>query len=115
MNDFFNQLIPYLPDKYQIEVYEYGWFWVMIGLAGLLTFSARFIIQWIVSERKGESVIPVVFWYFSIVGSLLLLSYAIHRSDPVFILSYLFNSFIYVRNLNFIYRKKKNKTAAQIG
>ena len=81
--------------------------WHLIGFIGLGTFSARFIIQWIASERRKESVIPVSFWYLSIIGSLLLLAYALRRNDPVFILSYLFNSMIYLRNLYFI-RSKKN-------
>jgi lipid-A-disaccharide synthase-like uncharacterized protein len=81
--------------------------WHIIGFIGLGTFSARFIVQWIVSERRKESVIPVSFWYLSIIGSLLLLSYALRRKDPVFILSYLFNSIIYLRNLYFIRAKKK--------
>ncbi|HON00628.1 MAG TPA: lipid-A-disaccharide synthase N-terminal domain-containing protein [Acidobacteriota bacterium] len=81
--------------------------WEFIGFLGLGVFSARFIVQWIVSERKKESVIPVSFWYLSIVGSLLLLAYAFRQRDPVFILSYLFNGFIYVRNLVLIHNKKR--------
>lgn len=84
-------------------------FWEVLGFVGLLVFSSRFIVQWIVSERKRESVIPVSFWYLSIVGSLFLLFYAFYRKDPVFILSYLFNGLIYGRNLYFIYSKKKAK------
>lgn len=80
-------------------------FWEVVGFIGLLVFSSRFIVQWIASERRKESVIPVAFWYLSIVGSLCLLGYAIHRSDPIFILSYLFNGLIYFRNLYFIYSK----------
>ena len=80
--------------------------WELIGFVGLVVFSSRFIIQWIVSERRKESVIPVSFWYLSILGSLLLLSYAISRADPIFILSYLFNGLIYGRNLYFVYSKR---------
>ncbi|HUV13901.1 MAG TPA: lipid-A-disaccharide synthase N-terminal domain-containing protein [Acidobacteriota bacterium] len=83
--------------------------WEIIGFVGLVTFSSRFIIQWIASEKKKESVIPVSFWYLSIVGSLCLLSYAIARSDPIFILSYLFNGLIYGRNLFFVYSKKRQE------
>jgi len=96
----------------QILAQGFG-FWQIIGLAGLAAFSSRFIVQWIASERRKESVIPVSFWYLSIVGSLLLLSYALHQADPIFILSYLFNSAIYLRNLYFIYSKKKTQTAAK--
>ncbi len=81
--------------------------WELIGLLGIIAFSSRFIIQWIVSELRKESVIPLSFWYLSIVGSLLLLSYAIEQADPIFILSYLFNCLIYFRNLYLIYTKKK--------
>jgi len=79
----------------------------VVGLLGLVTFSSRFIVQWIASERKKESVIPVAFWYLSIVGSFFLLAYAINRADPIFILSYLFNGLIYGRNLYFIHSKRK--------
>jgi lipid-A-disaccharide synthase-like uncharacterized protein len=82
--------------------------WELIGFLGLITFSSRFVIQWIASERRRESVIPVSFWYLSLVGSLLLLAYAFERQDPVFILSYLFNGFIYVRNLFLIRNKVRN-------
>jgi lipid-A-disaccharide synthase-like uncharacterized protein len=86
-------------------------FWQVIGFAGLAVFSSRFIVQWIASERRKESVIPVSFWYLSILGSLLLLSYAITRADPVFILSYLFNGLIYGRNLYFVYTRKRRLNA----
>ena len=81
--------------------------WEIIGFIGLLIFSSRFIVQWIASEIRKESVIPVAFWYLSIAGSLFLLSYALYRSDPVFILSYLFNGLIYGRNLYFVYSKRR--------
>ena len=78
--------------------------WLGIGLLGQAMFSARFLIQWIASERRRESVIPVPFWYFSIAGGLILLAYAIYRLDPVFILGQCAGVFIYVRNLYFIHR-----------
>lgn len=80
--------------------------WLAIGFSGQALFSARFILQWIMSERKRESVIPVNFWYFSIAGGITLLTYAIHKQDPVFIVGQLFGVFIYSRNLYFIHRKK---------
>ncbi|HOJ59979.1 MAG TPA: lipid-A-disaccharide synthase N-terminal domain-containing protein [bacterium] len=83
-------------------------FWDMIAVLGLVTFSSRFIIQWIASEIRKESVIPVSFWYLSIVGSLLMLTYALHIADRWIILSYLFNCLIYFRNLYFIYTKKQD-------
>ena len=78
--------------------------WLGIGLLGQAMFSARFLIQWIVSERRRQSVIPVPFWYFSIAGGLTLLAYAIYRLDPVFILGQSTGVFVYARNLYFIYR-----------
>ena len=80
--------------------------WVGIGLFGQGLFAARFLIQWLTSEAKGKSVIPVAFWYFSLGGSAILLSYAIHRQDPVFILGQSFGSVVYIRNLIFIHREK---------
>jgi len=78
--------------------------WLGIGLLGQAMFSARFLIQWIVSERRRESVIPVRFWCFSIAGGLTLLAYAIYRLDPVFILGQSTGVFVYARNLYFIHR-----------
>ncbi len=80
--------------------------WVIVGFIGQFFFSMRFLIQWIASERRKESVVPVYFWYFSILGSSVLLSYAIHRRDPVFIAGQACGLAIYFRNLMFIYRKK---------
>ena len=82
-------------------------FWVVFGLFGQTCFFMRFFVQWIASERRGESVIPVHFWYFSIFGSIILLTYAIHREDPVFILGQSMGSVIYIRNLVLISKKKK--------
>lgn len=81
--------------------------WVSIGFVGQILFGCRFFIQWIASERRKESVIPLAFWYLSIAGSMILLSYAIYRRDPVFILGQCTGVFIYFRNLILIYRKKK--------
>lgn len=83
--------------------------WLLIGLTGQLFFSARFIIQWIKSEYEKRSVIPVLFWHFSILGGLTLLAYAIHRRDPVFILGQLFGTFIYIRNLFLIHAESKRQ------
>jgi len=79
--------------------------WIAVGLAGQALFSARFLVQWIATERKRKSVIPREFWYFSIGGGLTLLAYAIHRLDPVFILGQGAGLFVYARNLYFIHRR----------
>lgn len=82
-------------------------FWVLLGFLGQALFTMRFIVQWVASEKRKESVIPVAFWYFSLAGGLIVLAYAIHRMDPVFILAYLPGNFIYFRNLCLIYKKKQ--------
>ena len=81
--------------------------WLVIGFIGQALFGARFIIQWIVSEKKGESTIPLAFWYSSIGGAVVLLTYAIHKQDPVFIVGQSLGSIVYIRNLILIDRKKK--------
>ncbi|HQY44516.1 MAG TPA: lipid-A-disaccharide synthase N-terminal domain-containing protein [Paracoccaceae bacterium] len=78
--------------------------WVLFGLFGQLMFTGRFLVQWIASERAKKSVIPVVFWYFSLAGGMILLSYAIYRKDPVFILGQSLGVFIYCRNLWLIHK-----------
>lgn len=83
--------------------------WVGIGLGGQLLFTARFLVQWIASEKAKKSVMPVAFWYFSIGGAAVLLAYAIYRADPVFILGQSMGFFIYARNLWFIQAEKKRE------
>jgi lipid-A-disaccharide synthase-like uncharacterized protein len=78
--------------------------WLGLGLVGQAFFSARFLVQWIASERRKQSVVPVQFWYFSVGGGLMLLAYAIYRHDPVFILGQGAGLFVYARNLYFIRR-----------
>ncbi|MGJ8589830.1 MAG: lipid-A-disaccharide synthase N-terminal domain-containing protein [Yoonia sp.] len=80
--------------------------WVMVGLGGQMAFTARFLVQWIASEKAGRSTVPVAFWYFSIVGGTVLLSYAIYRGDPVFILGQSMGVVIYSRNLWLIRRER---------
>jgi lipid-A-disaccharide synthase-like uncharacterized protein len=81
--------------------------WLIIGFIGQALFSMRFLVQWIASERKGESVVPVLFWYFSLAGGFTLLAYAIYKQDPVFILGQGAGAFVYIRNLVLIFRKKE--------
>jgi len=87
--------------------------WVTIGFIGQSMFFMRFLLQWISSERAKKSVIPVAFWYFSLAGSLIVLSYAIYREDPVFIVGQTTGSFIYLRNLYFIQREKRTPVALE--
>lgn len=87
--------------------------WILLGLIGQAIFGARFLVQWIASERARRSVIPKVFWHLSIVGSLLVLVYALRIMDPVFILAYAFNSLIYARNL-MLYRDEPEAPGAAV-
>ena len=82
--------------------------WVIVGLGAQLLFSMRFIVQWIASEREKKSVVPEMFWWFSITGGLTLLAYAIHRGDPVFILGQSIGVVIYTRNLWLIHAEKRS-------
>lgn len=82
--------------------------WLAIGFIGQGLFSARFIVQWLKSEREKKSVFPIAFWYFSIAGGATLLAYAIHKEDPVFIVGQLTGLFIYLRNLYFVIYERKN-------
>ena len=79
---------------------------LVIGFLGQGIFASRFIVQWVYSEKKGESSIPIIFWYLSIFGGLGLLTYAIFRKDPVIIAGQTFGILIYLRNLILIYKKK---------
>ena len=81
--------------------------WLIVGFLGQIFFSARFIIQWIYSEINKKSIIPLAFWFFSILGGITLLFYAIHRKDPVFILGQSAGLLIYARNLYFINKQNK--------
>ncbi len=82
---------------------------LIIGFTAQGLFASRFIVQWIYSEKKGESYIPVIFWYLSIFGGLGLLIYAIFRKDPVIIAGQSFGLLIYIRNLYLIYKKNNKK------
>ena len=84
-------------------------FWILLGLFGQFLFFLRFVTQWIVSEREGKSIIPVYFWYLSIAGAIIILVYAIYRSDPVFILGQGFALLIYMRNLVLVHKRRVQK------
>jgi lipid-A-disaccharide synthase-like uncharacterized protein len=84
-------------------------YWLALGFTAQLLFSARFLVQWIASERVGRSVVPLAFWYLSIAGGGLLFIYAVWRKDPVFILGQATGMFIYSRNLYLISRERSLK------
>ena len=82
-------------------------FWVTFGFVDQLIFGSRFFVQWLASEKRKESFIPMTFWYLSIFGSIILLAYAIRKKDAVFIVGQCTGFFIYFRNIILISRKKK--------
>ncbi len=88
--------------------------WTAVGMVGQCIFGSRFLVQWLASERRRRSVIPKAFWYLSIGGSLVLLSYAIHRRDPVFIVGEVGGCLIYVRNLVLLKRAAEAAQASPL-
>jgi len=84
-------------------------FWLGLGFFAQLLFALRFVVQWIASERQKRSVVPIYFWYLSFGGGTLLLIYAIHIRDPVFILGQSTGLFVYARNLMLIYARRGEK------
>lgn len=92
-------------------------FWVTLAFIGQVVFGGRFILQWIVSEYKKRSHVPTAFWYMSLAGSLILLSYSVHIKNPVFMFGFSLNTLIYLRNLHLIYKhsQKSVKTVLEKG
>ena len=86
---------------------DQAWGWLALGFAGQALFSARFLVQWVSSERHKRSVIPLAFWYFSLAGGATLFAYALHIGDPVFILGQSMGVLIYSRNLYFIHKERR--------
>jgi lipid-A-disaccharide synthase-like uncharacterized protein len=74
-------------------------FWLTVGFLGQALFTARFLVQWLASEKKRQSVVPVAFWWLSLLGGTAILSYAVFRRDPVIITGQGMGLFVYVRNL----------------
>jgi len=85
--------------------------WMAVGFLGQLAFSARFVLQWVASERARRSIVPTAFWYCSLAGSSILLAYAIHRADPVFIAGQAGGLAIYLRNLHLISGERRQGSA----
>ena len=85
--------------------------WLLFGLAGQFFFSARFLVQWVASERRRQSVVPTAFWWLSLAGGLALLAYSVHRRDPVFILGQLPGVVVYTRNLVLIRKRGRAPSA----
>lgn len=83
--------------------------WLAVGILGQLMFTCRFIVQWVVSERAGKSVMPVAFWYFSIIGGLMVLAYGVYKLEPVIILGQLPGTVIYSRNIWLIHKARRDE------
>jgi lipid-A-disaccharide synthase-like uncharacterized protein len=92
---------------------DQAWGWLALGFAGQALFSARFLVQWVSSERHKRSVIPLAFWYFSLAGGATLFAYAVHIGDPVFILGQSLGVLIYSRNLYFIHKERRQLAQAE--
>ncbi len=88
---------------YDIFVAKFD-FWLAFGLAAQLSFGARFLVQWIASERAGKSVVPLAFWFLSVGGGLMTLIYGLVKREPVIIFGQLLSNIIYVRNLMLIFK-----------
>ena len=96
---------------HDVFVMQLDW-WIVLGFVAQALFTMRFLVQWIASERAGRSVVPMAFWVFSIGGGVLLFVYALYRRDPVFILGQGLGVFIYLRNLYFVLREKRQAAAS---
>jgi lipid-A-disaccharide synthase-like uncharacterized protein len=90
-------------------------FWLTIGFLGQALFTARFLIQWVVSEKQRDSVVPVAFWWLSLLGGTALLAYAIFRRDPVIITGQGMGLFVYTRNLMLVGKARARRAQPGCG
>lgn len=97
---------------YEIFVTRFD-FWLVFGIGAQLVFGSRFILQWVASEREGRSVMPLSFWFLSIVGGLMTLVYGFVRKEPVIIIGQALSTIIYARNLVLIFRERRRRVAAK--
>lgn len=105
MTKFVEGLVPWF---YDVFVAQWD-LWLILGFVAQAMFMMRFVIQWIASERAGKSIIPLAFWYFSLLGGGLLFVYALYRRDPVFIVGQGLGVLIYLRNLRLIFKEKQGE------
>jgi lipid-A-disaccharide synthase-like uncharacterized protein len=98
---------------HDVFVTNLNW-WAVFGMVGQLLFAARFIVQWLASERAGRSVVPLSFWFFSIGGAGIVLAYGIQKRDPVIILGQAMSFFIYFRNLALIAKERRERGKVSI-
>jgi lipid-A-disaccharide synthase-like uncharacterized protein len=97
---------------YDVFVLKFD-FWLAFGIVAQLLFTARFLVQWLVSEREGQSVMPLSFWYFSMAGGAMTLVYGIVRREPIIIMGQALAVIIYVRNLMLIFRNRARAKAGR--
>jgi lipid-A-disaccharide synthase-like uncharacterized protein len=102
MESVWNFLLEFIPHDS-----PYDMMWAGIGVVGQVLFMSRFLIQLYKSEKAKKSVLPVEFWYFSIAGGLITLSYAIHRRDLVFTVAQMLGLLVYFRNLYLVHRERR--------
>ena len=96
---------------YDVFVLKFD-FWLAFGIIAQLLFTARFLVQWLVSEREGNSVMPLSFWYFSMAGGAMTLVYGIVKLEPIIIMGQALAVVIYVRNLMLIFSNRKRRSAS---
>ncbi|MDR6871851.1 lipid-A-disaccharide synthase-like uncharacterized protein [Bosea sp. BE125] len=96
---------------YDVFVLKFD-FWLAFGIIAQLLFTARFLVQWLVSEREGNSVMPLSFWYFSMAGGAMTLVYGIVKREPIIIMGQALAVVIYVRNLMLIFSSRKKRSAS---
>ena len=109
MEEFFNQIV----QRFLDEIKEVGWWWLVFGAIGQFAFTGRFLFQWIISEKRGRSVVPVFFWYLSLLGASMLLVYFIRRGEAVGAVGQSVGWFVYIRNIMLI-RKSRLEDAGEI-
>jgi len=97
-----------MPEQLQLLIEKLWDPWIIFGFSAQFVFFMRFVVQWWVSEKKKQSVIPVAFWYLSIAGSLMILVYSIRQQDIVFTTASVLNTMIYIRNLMLIHSNRKS-------
>ncbi len=95
---------------YDVFVLKFD-FWLGFGIVAQLLFTARFLVQWIASEKAGKSVMPLAFWFFSMAGGMMTLVYGLVKREPVIIMGQALAVFIYMRNLMLIFRERKTPKA----
>lgn len=99
--------------QYLAGISEIDLVWILIGLCGQCLFMARFIVQWIHSERVGQSVVPISFWYFSLAGGSIVLAYGLHKLDPIIIIGQIPGTFVYARNLMLLNKNKSLQSSQE--